>query len=220
MVLGLAPSSLIAYWPLTETSGTQAGDVSGNARHGTYSGVTLAQIAGPGASMGPSPLFDGINDVANIDVIAAAVNFSALTLSCWYRVLDATIWTDNALRHPVNIFANGTNWLGWNKMNTPNNRIRHTHDSGGLVTEKNTDTSNTGWLHGAVVVGSNTFSAYHNGVAIGAAAAVTPIAIAATAARIGCYSGGLFFWSGYLAHCALWSTALSAAQITTLATAR
>jgi hypothetical protein len=44
VILGLGP---VGYWPLNETAGTQAVDLSGNGHHGTYSGThTLANWAG------------------------------------------------------------------------------------------------------------------------------------------------------------------------------
>lgn len=45
-----------ARWPLTDTSGTQATDYSGNGLHGTYNNVTLADVATP---LGSAPTFNG-----------------------------------------------------------------------------------------------------------------------------------------------------------------
>ena len=62
-VRALFGSSLIGYWPLTETSGTTAWDASGNGFNGTYHGPTLAQYPAPG---GRAPYFDGVNDYINV----------------------------------------------------------------------------------------------------------------------------------------------------------
>ena len=62
-VRALFGSSLIGYWPLLETSGTTAWDISGRGFNGTYHGPTLAQCPAPGGS---APYFDGVNDYLNV----------------------------------------------------------------------------------------------------------------------------------------------------------
>ena len=40
---GLFGADLLAYWPMSEASGSTGLDVSGNSRNGTYANITLGQ---------------------------------------------------------------------------------------------------------------------------------------------------------------------------------
>ena len=85
-------ANLIAYWPLGETSGSIAADLSGNEQHGTYTGVTLAQ---PGIGDGRSaPFFDGANDFVNVlsPGLASAFNGAAGTIALWFHVNSPASW--------------------------------------------------------------------------------------------------------------------------------
>lgn len=88
-LLATQPASLIAYWPLNEISGAaMVNDApSGSSYNGAYTGVTLADTAGPGASMGSAPYFDGVNDYANLytAALAAAWSMSAGSFSFWFK---------------------------------------------------------------------------------------------------------------------------------------
>jgi hypothetical protein len=59
-VKNLFGASLIGYWPLWETSGAVAEDVSGNGHHGQYAGVTLGGETNPLTGK-PAPVWDGDN---------------------------------------------------------------------------------------------------------------------------------------------------------------
>lgn len=71
-------------WPLDETSGTTATDVSGNARHGTYSG-TYTLDATELMIGSPAPQFDGDGAVTANSAVSLSVPY---TLECWARVDD------------------------------------------------------------------------------------------------------------------------------------
>ncbi len=86
-ILSLLPG-IIQYLPMNETSGLVANDVSGQANNGAYSGATLAQMTGPGASMGLLPRYDGVNDFLNLYSAAFNADFvgSEFTFACWFRL--------------------------------------------------------------------------------------------------------------------------------------
>lgn len=90
-ILALNP---IAYWKLDETSGTTAYDSSGNHYDGTYYGVTLDQIDGPGSTMGRAGLWDGINDYVNVfsAPLASAIDTDHYTVVLWFRAASADMW--------------------------------------------------------------------------------------------------------------------------------
>lgn len=82
-------------WPLDETSGTTATDVSGNARHGTYSG-TYTLDATELMIGSPAPQFnsDGVV-IAN----SAASITAPYTFECWARLDDDLLET--TIRVPI-----------------------------------------------------------------------------------------------------------------------
>lgn len=83
----LAIPDLRSYWPLTESEGSIAHDISGNGYNGTYYGVSLNQLTAPGA-LGVAGLWDGINDrvVLPNDSVSDTGNFTVLA---WFRLVSA-----------------------------------------------------------------------------------------------------------------------------------
>jgi hypothetical protein len=96
-------TSIVAYWPLSETTGVTALDLSGNGLNGTYrntagtlNGVTLAQ---PGAEPGgKAAYFDGTNGYCNIYSagLASAFNGAEGSMIIWTKA--DSIFTDNTDR--------------------------------------------------------------------------------------------------------------------------
>jgi len=83
--------SPIGYWKLDESSGTDVLDSSGNAFHGTESGITWsADGIGDGNT---AALFDGNNDYADVfgAGLAAAWNTTQGTLLAWFYNTDAEL---------------------------------------------------------------------------------------------------------------------------------
>ena len=88
-VKNLFGSALIAYWPLWETSGTVATDVSGNARHGAHVNDALNNLTFPfGRGI---PHFDGTNDYINAYTTGLRDAFSGAEgfVSAWVRMDEA-----------------------------------------------------------------------------------------------------------------------------------
>lgn len=93
-VIGLFGTSLLAYWPLDETSGNTAINYGtlGAGANGTYGAAaaapTLASLAFPFG--GQCPLFDG-GDYVNIATAALVSGFSKLegSLLAWFYVRNA-----------------------------------------------------------------------------------------------------------------------------------
>ena len=71
------------YYPLNEGGGTVARDLGPNARHGAYTGVTLAQ---PGL-VGPAASFDGINDDVTVANHASlAIGTGEFSIVCLFQI--------------------------------------------------------------------------------------------------------------------------------------
>lgn len=124
-IKSLFGANLVAYWPLSETTGTNAADLSGNERNGVYEGPTLAAIDAPAAMGGKIPSFDGLNDRVNVygASLAGAINPNAGTYSVLCKLPTAAL-TDGVLRY-ISEFRFGspvTSYFGFYKSAT-NNRL-------------------------------------------------------------------------------------------------
>jgi hypothetical protein len=100
-VLALSPS---LYWPLNDPSGTQATDISGNARHGTYgAAVTLNQASIETSGKGRSVSFDA----------SASASISS-TYNPFTGNLSIGLWCN-----PTNFVAQRNMFGGSNNTNGP-----------------------------------------------------------------------------------------------------
>jgi hypothetical protein len=120
-IIGLFGSSIIGYWPLNERAGAVAYDLSGNARHGAYTGVDLAQ-AGVGDRQ-VSPYFDGVNDYVDIysPGLAGAFNGAEGTIMIWMRVLDLSKWTPSSSAFSMLLRTDANNLVQMYISSTANN---------------------------------------------------------------------------------------------------
>lgn len=211
----------IAYWPLAGASGATATDESGNGRNGTYSNVTLGATGiGDGRT---AASYNGTSSFGNVFSagFAGAVNGSAGTLMVWLKVSAVGVWSDSTNRQIVEIGDGSNNRLTISKPAAAST-LRAFYRAGG--TSKNVDiaTSSTGWLHVAMTWSSvaDQMIAYFNGTQSGATQTTLGVwGAAPTVALLGAFTAApTVLWSGDLAHVALFGSALSAAQILSLAT--
>lgn len=220
-VVALSP---IAYWPMAESSGSTALDASGNARNGAYTGVTLGQ---PGIGDGRTAAgFDGATSFNNIfsASLAGAFSGAAGTLALWAQVSGAGVWSDGTQRRFVRLNVDASNYVLIYRT-AINNQIACEYSAGGTIkTRTISSISSTGWIHIAITwsASNDQVIAYLNGAQQGA-----------TLTGLGVFAGSLvsgstvvgatttvpaLVWSGNLAHAAIFSSALSAAQVLSLAT--
>lgn len=73
------------FWMLNDTSGTQATDLSGNGRHGTYVGSPTFSQTGIDGNLATS--FDGVNDEVTIPFNSAFMPNASNGITCeiWYK---------------------------------------------------------------------------------------------------------------------------------------
>jgi hypothetical protein len=218
-VKALAP---IAYWPLAEPSGSVATDESGNSRNGAYTGVDLGQTGiGDGRTC---PLFDGTNDYTDIysASLASAFNKDEGTAAIWLKVAEAGVWTDATTRRLLVLQADANNRILLTKGST-NNQLVIAYTAGGTTEQVTITASSTAWLHLAMTwsKAADEVKAYFNGTQSGSTQATLGTwsgSLASTTTLLGAISKTpTQVWNGYLAHAAIWTTPLSAAQIATLA---
>lgn len=227
-VLGVQPTNLIAYWPLSEASGSVADNAEGTAaRDGVYDTVgTLLNNTPFDANTG-APYFDG---TANADVnaytasLAAAINLNSITLNVWVKPTSGA-WTDAAAR-TIAVFGAALNDRITIRKTATNNVLQFEQRGSDPSLDFNTIDHTTsageraGWIMCTLTfTGGGNLRGYINGVETGTPQAATSIAgaLGAIYAIIGGFSAtGTEKFVGHIAHVAIWTTPLSAAQILAL----
>ena len=223
-VLDIQTANLIGYWPLWEAAGVTAADQSAQANNGSYTGVDLAQ---PGIGDGNTcPYFGGSGDYVNVYSAGLASDFNSqeLTVALWVKVNAASFWTDAAYHYIIRLGADVANVISFDKQNT-NNSLQLAYTAGGTTDQYyGTGHSDTGWIHLALTVSkaADQLKAYKNGSQIGATQTTLGAwvgSLASTLSVIGAQNTTpAAVHNGYIAHVALWTMALDAAQIASLAT--
>lgn len=223
-ILGTEAASLIAYWPMWEASGTAADNYEGTAaRDGAYTGVTLGQDGiGDGNTC---PHFDGINDYCNIQTASLAGVFSGVagTVILWAKVTNVGVWTDASARYLLALIADANNRVYLTKSNA-NNSLAFQYRAGGTLQQITHATSTTSWFHMGFTWDKNAgatgeLKAYYNG----AQTDVTTTGLGVWAGALGTAAIGCRVtvpadvFDGYIAHVAIWTKALTAAQMLALA---
>jgi hypothetical protein len=204
----------IAYWPMSEKSGSVAYDITGYSRHGAYTGVDLGQ---PGIGGGETcPYFDGINDYCNVQTasLASAFSGSTGTISAWFRVANAGVWTDSTRREIAAFGTNASNLVNLRRWTT-NNRFLMTYLAGGVSSQ--VDTTVMGGRIDFIHVGftwnkpadevkgfidGNQIGATINGLGNWAGALGASVIGAASVVPVSA-------WLGYISHVALWNLVLT-----------
>ncbi|GAF79945.1 unnamed protein product [marine sediment metagenome] len=225
-VKATSPTTLIAYWMLSEPSGTAAICEINTAQNGTHSGMTLGQTGiGDGHT---SILADGANDHTTVYSTTFRDAFSGVagTLAGWAKVSAVGVWGDSTNRWLVNLLVDADNQV-YIRKTTNSNQLRLSYIAGG-TSEAAATTSlagTTDWFHMAITwdkaPGTGEVKYYLNGASAGTtdtALGVWAGSLVSTNTCIGASSttpANVF--DGYQAHWNVWTSALTAAQVATLA---
>lgn len=228
LVRSVSPSTLEFYYPLAETSGTQATDYSGKGRNGTYSGAALASVATPFGN--PAPLFDAINDYVDIYSAALATalaTWSEGTIAALCRVRAASVWTDATTRNILQISDSGQSNRVVLSRHSVNAQLRDLRSHAGTtVANVASTTSPTDWFYIAQSwsVANNRLRNWisYRGVApaqLGTTQTGLSAWSAVTLASTRCLIGNSFtttpanLWDGYIADVSGWSAELDLNQL-------
>lgn len=131
-ILDIFGSSIIAYWPLNDTSGAVALDKSGNFYNGAYDGSpSLANVAAPGKINVLT--FDGSNDKVNVYSagLASAFNGAEGSILCWIK-LSAAEWAELTQRNVYYFQADASNRVNFYKSASAN-QMAVQYRAGGTV---------------------------------------------------------------------------------------
>lgn len=217
-MLGLSP---IAYWPLTETSGTVMTDLSGNGFHGTYSNVTLNNTVCPdGVNKAPLwvPASSSYGNLYSVgfDALASKTEFSVV----WFeKVRAASVWNDSTLRHSVVFLADVTNVIRARKFNSLNLQ-RFDYTAGATSDTVDYSGGATTWLLCAmtVSVAANQMKAYINNAQNGGTQGTLGTWVGVFSPIGTCLGasgtvGPGNVWDGWLSHVAYYNSILTLANI-------
>jgi hypothetical protein len=215
-LLALAP---LAYWPLNEASGSSMTDIAGG-YNGAYYNVTLGQ---PGIGDGLTCAgFNGSYSYAEVaganrSALGAAMSVAEFSILCWLKVSAAGVWTDGVQRRQVYFgFGTETNDHFYLRKQTTAN-ITRCGRAGTTTPHIAIDhtTSTTGWFHVCMTssISGNAVKFYFNGAQTGGTyTGPQPILGSLASCLIGAASGA-YFWSGFIAHIALFSRPLTPAEV-------
>lgn len=226
-VLNIENANLIGYWRFNEISGTTADNYEGTAaRDGTYNNVTLDQT-GIGDGLGATQIVPA-NENSSVDFDTAsftgAFNGDEGTVAMWTRVRAASVWSDGVFRATFVVRVDGSNEMHLAHTNNTN-ELRWLYIAGG-VTEDLRSTAQgaeTDWFHLAMTwsAAGDIVRAYYNGSEVTTGTTLGTWAGDPENRDVwgaGHITGNNSEYDGYIAHGAIWTTPLSAAQILSLAT--
>jgi len=193
-------SSLLAYWPLNETSGTVATDVSGNGRNGAYSatGVTLSNATSITGNR--APLFNTGDINAYSASLAGAFSGAEGGVFGTAKMSAGSVWTDATARYLFFFQADASNRV-YLRRDTGNNALLALYAAGGTTKQYPIYLENTAWFTYAVTwsKAADTVDFYINGAKL---TTLTGLGIWAGAlhssfVRIGSFGAGANTHSGW-----------------------
>lgn len=221
-ILATSLDNLVAYWRLNERFGTLVSDSSGAGCHAVSSGASWG-AAGVGDG-DTSVSLDGSNDLINLysTSLRDAFDGAAGTLMVWAKVSGAGVWSDGAIRPIARLYADGNNYIYLFKDTDGTTKWRYR--AGGVTEPINKSITSADWLCLALTwdKAADEMKAYYNGTQEGGTQTGLGTWAGSLASNYSVFgtdaaSGGNYFWSGFLAHAALWDAALDDDQLVYLA---
>lgn len=198
----------VAFWPLQETDGGVAEDITENNHHGIWSGGTPT-ASGPGTAR--AMIFDGVND--HIDIISSAPFRTAnFTAEAWIKMNDSD-W-NCIVAHDVG----GSGPYGYSMfVKQTDGFIRGEIDAGGGASDRygTTDVSDDDWHYVVFTNDGTNTKIYVDAVLEDTTAEGGTMSYYTTSAhmRIGAQNGNQYWFTGSLSNIALYDRALSLAEI-------
>lgn len=200
----------LGLWPLQETSGVTIKDVSGNEKHGTYSG---SPVLGVKTDFMSGPSFSGANYGTIPDTAQVFAN-GPMTAEAWFRTTDQG-WKSIFAKY--NQFQNNTKW---NLRLDDNEKLRPYTDSGGGSSPPfSTLAYNDGkWHHAVMTIDAARSTLLYVDTVIAAGPVTLPsnsfyLSEGSQPITIASYDGSLEYLVGQVAYCAYYQSALSADRI-------
>jgi Concanavalin A-like lectin/glucanases superfamily/Fibronectin type III domain len=204
-VLGDGPAG---YWRLGETSGSTAVDASGGDNGSFVNGPVLGQASLlPGDSANRSVRFDGVNDYVRVPSSGSLSPGVGVSLEAWIK--PAALPSTGAFRSVLtkaesySLQFNGPRLEFTIMQNSARRRLQA--PSGAIVVGQT--------YHVVGTYDGTTQRLYVNGAQVASAALTGAITTNGNPVTVGSWSGGSEFFNGTIDEPAVYTTALSAAQV-------
>ncbi len=206
----------IAYWPLNELSGVTAINYGslGSAANGTHTGDTLAQIAAPGDGL--APYFDGGNDRVAIHTAALQGAFDPLlgSMMIFQRVTAGSPY-DKAMQLAAD---SGNNRIALSQPNDITGDTVFQYIAGGTNKTLTYDLTQNAWTQTVITwdKANDRVKFYAQGSQYGATQTglgVWVLTLSSVYTFIGSASATSDFFTGHLAHAAVWASVLADSEI-------
>ncbi len=223
-VLAIEPDSLVAYWPLRGHGAEMLRDHAGSNHGSIVNDVTeAARYPAINGASDWHPTFNGSDDYIDVGNLSAINGSSELTVSAWVQMDTlGTSGADNGAlisRNPVSDLV-----LLWYAYVTSGNPRTYVFNAGSIYVPSNSvtaaaDSAVAGqWQHVVGVMDGATRAIYVDGDKTTHSSAVaTTVPVSASAACMGVWQPiPTFDLTGSLAHIAIWTHALTDAQVDAL----
>jgi hypothetical protein len=217
--------SPIAYWPFNEEAGAAAVCQVNAAQNGTYTGVALNNAMGPDGVNG-APYFDGANDYVGVYSASLRDAFStaAGSIMIWFKVKDASIWTDGDNRQLLFLGEEASTDRHHYLKRTTNNLLLIRYETNTTNNDLAPTSSSTVWVCMITTwespAAGDFFRVYFDASLKGEDTVLvnTTVTLNSDYCWIGSYHGPPAQpWDGWLAHVAIFDFALDADARTALA---
>jgi len=215
----IASTSLVAYWPMNERSGTTVYDWSSTGYHGTSTNVSVADRWRQGADGGSCYRFDGSTSYVNI-YTALAVGVTTIgSISVWFAC-EPTYLNGTTLGRIFTMSADANNAFILEKTATANT-FRGAYIAGGTtdsvspVLRQADNNPHPEWHHlgASLTVAGDMLKIYVDGAQSSTTQTGLGTWAGAIAATLFCIGSGSTVpanvFNGWLQHMAIWSTVLT-----------
>jgi len=222
----IASTSLVAYWPMNETSGTTVYDWSNTGYNGTSTSVAVADRWLQGADGGHCYRFDG--STSYIDIYTALTGAVTLigSISVWFAC-EPTYLNGTTLGRIFTMSADANNVFLLEKTATANTfRAGYiaggTTDSVSPVLRQQDGDPHPQWHHlgATITVAGDALKIYVDGAQSSTTQATLGTWAGAVDSTMFCIGAGSTVpanvFSGWLQHMAIWSTVLTADEMAEL----
>ena len=222
-LLGIQSDNLIGLWPMGERSGSVAVDESPEINDGAYTSVTLNNSTFKNGR--PVGLWDGANDYNDIYSAGFDADFDGndFTVAIWAKVSSAAVWTDGTRRRVITILGDASNFLYMDKRGAAN-QLETSRLGSGVNKAIVIPLSTTDWFHFAMTYDgtADELKYWINGAQTGGTKTLNGAwvgALSATQTVLGAETiTPTTVWDGWLAYMAVWTKALTPAEVLEVAT--